>query len=125
VRAQTVSSASAIIAKLCEHPKTPVSTNHQKPTRVSPYSLVTEGETLLVALTIRIPTLFFKSGDPNVNYFNPYVLVCRRHNHDMKCILSGKAAKAATFYISDHITQMNMACSGEDARCSSLIYGNQ
>ena len=26
----------------------------------------------------------------------------------MKCILSGKAAKAATFYISDYITQMNM-----------------
>jgi len=50
----------------------------------------------------------FKCGDPNVNYFNPYVLVFCRHNHDMKCILSGKAAKAAMFYISDYITKMDL-----------------
>jgi len=50
----------------------------------------------------------FKCRDPNVNYFNPYVLVFCRHNHNMKCILSGKAAKAAMFYISDYITKMDM-----------------
>lgn len=27
--------------------------------------------------------------DGNVNYFNPYILVFCRHNHDIKCILSG------------------------------------
>ncbi|KAG2335365.1 hypothetical protein BDR05DRAFT_844521, partial [Suillus weaverae] len=31
--------------------------------------------------------------DANVNYFNPYILVFCRHNHDMKCILSGRGAK--------------------------------
>ncbi|KAI5987250.1 hypothetical protein EDD15DRAFT_2119030, partial [Pisolithus albus] len=44
--------------------------------------------------------------DGNVNYFNPYILVFCRHNHDLKCILSGKSAKAAMFYISDYITKM-------------------
>lgn len=44
--------------------------------------------------------------DGNVNYFNPYILVFCRHNHDLKCILSGKGAKAAMFYISDYITKM-------------------
>ncbi|KAI6025289.1 hypothetical protein PISMIDRAFT_677141, partial [Pisolithus microcarpus 441] len=43
--------------------------------------------------------------DGNVNYFNPYILVFCRHNHDIKCILSGKSAKAAMFYISDYITK--------------------
>ncbi|KIM58074.1 hypothetical protein SCLCIDRAFT_43455, partial [Scleroderma citrinum Foug A] len=45
--------------------------------------------------------------DGTVNNFNPYILVCCRHNHDLKCILSGKAAKAAMFYISDYITKMD------------------
>jgi len=45
--------------------------------------------------------------DSTVNYFNPYILVFCRHNHDIKCILSGKAAKAAMFYISDYITKMD------------------
>jgi hypothetical protein len=31
-----------------------------------------------------------------------------RHNHDIKCILSGKAAKAAMFYITDYITKMDL-----------------
>jgi len=31
-----------------------------------------------------------------------------RHNHDLKCILSGKSAKAAMFYISDYITKMGL-----------------
>ncbi|KAI6008004.1 hypothetical protein EDC04DRAFT_2506671, partial [Pisolithus marmoratus] len=30
------------------------------------------------------------------------------HNHDLKCILSGKSAKAAMFYISDYITKMGL-----------------
>lgn len=46
--------------------------------------------------------------DGNVNYFNPYLLVFCRHNHDIKCILSGKGAKAAMFYISDYITKMDL-----------------
>jgi hypothetical protein len=43
-----------------------------------------------------------------VNYFNRYILVYCRHNHDIKCILSGKAAKAAMFYITDYITKMDL-----------------
>jgi hypothetical protein len=39
---------------------------------------------------------------PFINWFNPYILVCARHNHDLKCILS---EKAAMFYISDYTVQ--------------------
>lgn len=46
--------------------------------------------------------------DGNVNYFNPIILVFCCHNHDIKCILSGKAAKAAMFYITDYITKMDL-----------------
>ncbi|KAF8838830.1 hypothetical protein BDN67DRAFT_858692, partial [Paxillus ammoniavirescens] len=46
--------------------------------------------------------------DGTVNYFNPYILVFCRHNHDLKCILSGKSAKAAMFYISDYISKMGL-----------------
>ena len=46
--------------------------------------------------------------DGMVNYFNRYILVFCRHNHDLKCILSGKAAKAAMCYITDYITKMDM-----------------
>jgi len=46
--------------------------------------------------------------DSMVNFFNPYVLVFCRHNHDIKCILSGKGAKAAMFYVSDYITKMDV-----------------
>ncbi|TFK18734.1 hypothetical protein FA15DRAFT_555962, partial [Coprinopsis marcescibilis] len=45
--------------------------------------------------------------DGSVNYFNLYILVYCRHNHDIKCILSGKSAKAAMFYITDYITKMD------------------
>ncbi|TFK22123.1 hypothetical protein FA15DRAFT_557586, partial [Coprinopsis marcescibilis] len=45
--------------------------------------------------------------DPTVNYFNPYILVFSQNNHDLKCILSGKSAKAAMFYITDYITKMD------------------
>ncbi|KAG1729179.1 uncharacterized protein EDB91DRAFT_1002778, partial [Suillus paluster] len=46
--------------------------------------------------------------DGTVNYFNPYILVFCHHNHDIKCVLSGKGAKAAMFYISDYITKMDV-----------------
>ncbi|KAI6008498.1 hypothetical protein EDC04DRAFT_2965114, partial [Pisolithus marmoratus] len=46
--------------------------------------------------------------DGTINYFNPYILVFCCHNHDLKCILSGKSAKAAMFYISDYITKMGL-----------------
>ncbi|KAG1759231.1 hypothetical protein EDD22DRAFT_765171, partial [Suillus occidentalis] len=46
--------------------------------------------------------------DGNINYFNPYLLVFCRHNHDIKCILLGKGVKAAMFYISDYIIKMNL-----------------
>ncbi|KAF6741352.1 hypothetical protein DFP72DRAFT_753961, partial [Ephemerocybe angulata] len=45
--------------------------------------------------------------DGTVNYFNPYILVFCRNNHDLKCILSGRSAKAAMFYITDYITKMD------------------
>ena len=45
--------------------------------------------------------------DATINFFNPYILVFCGHNHDIKCILSGKAAKAAMFYITDYITKMD------------------
>ncbi|KIJ25885.1 hypothetical protein M422DRAFT_142274, partial [Sphaerobolus stellatus SS14] len=46
--------------------------------------------------------------DSTVNYHNAYILVFCRHNHDLRCILSGKAAKAAMFYITDYITKMDL-----------------
>ncbi|KAG1761818.1 hypothetical protein EDD22DRAFT_736177, partial [Suillus occidentalis] len=52
-------------------------------------------------------SVVFKCTDGTVNYFNPNLLVCCRHNHDLRCILSGKSAKAAMFYISDYITKMD------------------
>ena len=53
-------------------------------------------------------SIILKCLDSMVNYFNRYILVYCRHNHDLKCILSGKAAKAAMYYISDYITKMDM-----------------
>ncbi len=46
--------------------------------------------------------------DTFVNYFNDFILVFCRHNHDMQCILSGKSCKAAMFYITDYITKMSV-----------------
>ncbi|KAG0705979.1 hypothetical protein DFH29DRAFT_784335, partial [Suillus ampliporus] len=51
--------------------------------------------------------IVFVCCDGTVNYFNPYILVFCQHNHDLKCILSRKGAKAAMFYISDYITKMD------------------
>lgn len=53
-------------------------------------------------------SVFFLCRDSTVNYYSPYLLVFCRHNHDIKCILSGKAAKAAMFYITDYITKMDI-----------------
>ena len=53
-------------------------------------------------------SVVMKCLDSMVNYFNRYILVYCRHNHDIKCILSGKAAKAAMFYITDYITKMDL-----------------
>jgi len=53
-------------------------------------------------------SVVLKCLDSMVNYFNRYILVYCRHNHDIKCILSGKAAKAAMFYITDYITKMDV-----------------
>ena len=53
-------------------------------------------------------SIILKCLDGMVNYFNRYILVYCRHNHDLKCILSGKAAKAAMCYITDYITKMDI-----------------
>jgi len=53
-------------------------------------------------------SIFLKCLDPMINYYNPYLLIYCRHNHDLHCILSGKAAKAGMFYITDYITKMEM-----------------
>lgn len=53
-------------------------------------------------------SIYLTCLDPWVNYYNPYILVFCRHNHDIKCILSGKAAKSAMFYITDYITKMDL-----------------
>ena len=53
-------------------------------------------------------SIFMVVRDATVNYLNPYLLVFCRHNHDIKCILSGKAAKAAMFYITDYITKSDL-----------------
>jgi hypothetical protein len=50
-------------------------------------------------------SIMLKCLDPLINYHNPWILTFCRHNHDLKCILSGKSAKAAMFYISDYITK--------------------
>ncbi|KAE9395279.1 hypothetical protein BT96DRAFT_761080, partial [Gymnopus androsaceus JB14] len=39
-------------------------------------------------------SVIFARKELDMNGHNPYVLVFGRHNHDHKCILSGKAAKA-------------------------------
>ncbi|KAG2340438.1 hypothetical protein BDR05DRAFT_846108, partial [Suillus weaverae] len=57
---------------------------------------------------LQTKSVILQCKDSTVNYFNPYILVFCRHNHDIKCILSGKGAKAAMFYISDYITKMDV-----------------
>ncbi len=61
--------------------------------------------------------------DPTVNYYNPYILVFCRHNHDLKCILSGKSAKAAMMYITDYITKMDLKTYQILAMLSKAIIG--
>ncbi|KAG1808406.1 uncharacterized protein BJ212DRAFT_1236425, partial [Suillus subaureus] len=56
---------------------------------------------------LEMNSVVFMCKDPYVNYFNPYILVFCQHNHNIKCILSGKGTKAAMFYISNYITKMD------------------
>ncbi|KAF9017963.1 hypothetical protein BDZ89DRAFT_886648, partial [Hymenopellis radicata] len=49
----------------------------------------------------------FKCRD-GLMYFNRWILILGRFNHDLKCILSGKACKAAMFYITDYITKLSL-----------------
>ena len=53
-------------------------------------------------------SVILKCLDGTVNYLNPYIPAFCHHNHDIKCILFGKSAKAAMFYITDYITKMDM-----------------
>ena len=53
-------------------------------------------------------SIFLKCLDSTINYYNPYILIYCRHNHDLRCISSGKAAKAGMFYITDYITKMEI-----------------
>ena len=50
-------------------------------------------------------SIILRCEDPMINWYNPHILTFCRHNHDIKCILSGKSAKAAMFYITDYITK--------------------
>ncbi len=61
--------------------------------------------------------------DPTVNYYNPYILVFCRHNHDLKCILSGKSAKSAMMYITDYITKMDLKTYQILAMLSKAVVG--
>lgn len=56
-------------------------------------------------------SVMLKVQDAWLNYYNPYLLTYCRHNHDIRCILSGKSAKAAMFYITDYITKMSLKTS--------------
>jgi hypothetical protein len=50
-------------------------------------------------------SIVFACRDATMNYYNPYILVICRHNHDIKCILSGKSAKAGLMYITNYVTK--------------------
>ncbi|KAG2150777.1 hypothetical protein DEU56DRAFT_719942, partial [Suillus clintonianus] len=53
-------------------------------------------------------SIIFKCLDGKVNFSNPKILTFCHHNHDLKCILSGKSVKAAVFDILDYITKTDM-----------------
>ncbi|KLO03893.1 hypothetical protein SCHPADRAFT_841243, partial [Schizopora paradoxa] len=57
---------------------------------------------------VETQSIVFACHDGTVNNYNPFILVFARHNHDLKCILSGQAAKSAIMYITDYITKMDM-----------------
>ena len=44
-------------------------------------------------------SIVLKCLDSMVKYFNCYIFVYYCHNYDIKCILSGQAAKAAMYYV--------------------------
>ena len=66
-------------------------------------------------------SIMLKCLDPLVNFHNPWILGFLRHNHDLKCILSGKTAKAAMFYISDYITKNDEKMSQVLSMLSSAV----
>lgn len=43
--------------------------------------------------------------DKTLDYHNPYILVLERHNHDLKWILSSRAAKVAIMYITNYVAK--------------------
>ncbi|KAJ3720702.1 hypothetical protein C8R42DRAFT_554842, partial [Lentinula raphanica] len=45
----------------------------------------------------------------DVNGHSPVLVVYNCHNHDLNCILSGRAAKAAMFYVSNYMTKMPLS----------------
>ncbi|KAJ3824622.1 hypothetical protein F5880DRAFT_1461306, partial [Lentinula raphanica] len=45
----------------------------------------------------------------DVNGHSPVLVVYNRNNHDLNCILSGRAAKAAMFYVSNYMTKMPLS----------------
>jgi hypothetical protein len=47
-----------------------------------------------------------KVDEKDVNNYNPTILICCLHNHDIQSILSGRAAAGAIIYLSDYITKM-------------------
>lgn len=51
--------------------------------------------------------IYLMCCDKIINFYNPHILVYCWHNHDIQSILSGHAAKAAMFYISDYTTKMD------------------
>lgn len=46
--------------------------------------------------------------DSYVNYLNRFILIMCRFNHDLKCILSGRACKSAMIYITEYITKLTL-----------------
>ncbi|KAJ3768482.1 hypothetical protein FB446DRAFT_628278, partial [Lentinula raphanica] len=47
--------------------------------------------------------------ESDVNGHSPVLVVYNRHNHDLNCILSGRAAKAAMFYVSNYMTKLPLS----------------
>ncbi|KAF5365147.1 hypothetical protein D9757_011773 [Collybiopsis confluens] len=54
-------------------------------------------------------SIVFARKECDVNGHHPVLVVLTRHNHDLTCILSGRAAKAAMFYISNYMLKMPLS----------------
>jgi hypothetical protein len=44
-------------------------------------------------------SIYLTCRDPTMNYHNKWMVVYCRHNHDIKCILSGSAARSAMYLV--------------------------